>query len=166
MNEVESRDSPPLPPWWPLPVLGLALVAALVGFCLAPSIDPVPGPPQWFQPFFAAAAGSIAALFIALALGTIQISTGRSAAVLTVAYVALGELAALAAICTELPVWLYKFLLAATLGAGVGALASAVVLGAHAISSNAWQHREKQLAEILDRTLADASEPGVGEEDN
>ena len=152
----QPAPPPPLPCWWPWPILVLSLVAAVLGFLFAPQIDPAVGPPQWFQTFFATAAASIAALFIALALGTIQISTGRSAATLTVAYVALGELAALAAICTEFPGWLYKFLLAATIGAGVGALGSAVVLGSHAISDNAWQRRENRLAAILNRTLDDA----------
>lgn len=158
VQRYRPAPSLPLPGWWPWPILALAFTAAVLGFFWAPSINCAVGPPQWFQPFFAAAAGSIAALFIALALGTIQISTGRSAAILTVAYVALGELAALAAISTELPAWLYKFLLAATVGAGVGALGSAVVLGSHAISDNTWQRRENRLAEILNRTLDDANE--------
>lgn len=161
MNDVGHQPYQPAPPsplpcWWPWLILVLSLAAAVLGFLLAPQIDPALGPPPWFQSFFVAAATSIAALFIALALGTIQISTGRSAAILIVAYVALGELAALAAICTELPNWLYKFLLAATIGAGIGALGSAVVLGSHVISDNAWQRRENRLAEILNRTLDDA----------
>lgn len=154
----EPLPEPQLPPWWPWPVAIVAFLAALLGFLAAPAIGPS-GPPAWFQPFFAATAGAIAVLFVAVALGTIQISTGVRAAIATVAYIAVGELASLAAICTELPAWLYKFLLALTLGAGIGALLSALTLGARTISNNAWRRREDRLAQILDRTLGDAEPP-------
>jgi hypothetical protein len=147
-------SEPPLPSWWPVPIVFLALACAVGGYLTAPEI-PAAGPPEWFAPFFAAAAATIAALFIALALGTIQASARPVAAIVTVSYTGLGEVAALAGLSTALPHSLYKFLLAATIGAGIGALASAIVIGARAISNDAWRRREDNLEEILNRGLGE-----------
>jgi ribose/xylose/arabinose/galactoside ABC-type transport system permease subunit len=146
-------EAPTIAPRWFWLILLLALLAALFACLSAPDIDSAKGPPDWFQLFFATSAGVIATLFITLALGSTQINASVPAAIATVGYIAVGELAALAAISPALPVCLYKFLLGATVGAGVGALASAVVISGHAISNDAWQRRERRLGEILGRTL-------------
>lgn len=121
-------------PHWPWGPLVVACAAGIVAGLNAPDLPAHKELPEWFVPFFSTSAGVIATLFIALALGSRQIPVSIPMACFTVFYVGLGEVAAVAGLSASLPHSVYHWLLGVTVGAGVGALLTSMIVGAGAIS--------------------------------
>lgn len=138
-------------PYWPIVPGLLAVGAGIAAGVSTPSIPPGKALPDWFATFFSTSAVVIATLFVALALGARQISVSAGAASLTVLYVGVGEVAAVAALSGGLPHSVYPWLLGITVGAGLGALSSSVIVGAGAIGSEAMAQQQATLSEILGR---------------
>jgi hypothetical protein len=112
--------------------------------------------PEWFVPFFSVSAGLIATLFIALTLGARQIQVKVWMAWLTVVYVGLGEVAAVAGLSAALPRGVYAYLIGVTVGAGIGALLNSMIIGGRAIADDEAARRKAWGEEIRKRTLPDA----------
>jgi hypothetical protein len=123
---------------WPYGPLAVAVVCGFLAFLSAPDAAPAP----WLSPLLTTAAAVIATLFVALALGARQIAVKMPLAILTMIYVGLGEAAAVGGLSTGLPAWTYAWLLAITVGSGVGALLSAVIVGAKALNAERIQIQE------------------------
>lgn len=134
-------------------LLWLPAVAVVAGFVvglfvLAPAI-PDGGPPVWLTSLFATAAQIIATLFVALALEARYASITPAAAYATVAYVAVGVLAAATGMSASLPHGLYAVLLGLTLGCGTGALLATALIAAMTIGGQLAQEAQKRRAEIF-----------------
>lgn len=140
---------------WPTIPAIFALIGGVVAGLTAPSTPSGGELPAWFSPFFGASAAVIATLFVALALGARQINVDPAMAWFTVAYIGLGEIAAVAGLSGSLPHWLYPVLLGFTVGAGLGALLSSVIIGGSAISLDEAERRRRWVGEIASRTGTD-----------
>jgi len=137
--------------WWPALPAAVALISGVIAGVTAPSIPAGGTLPAWFAPFFGTSAGVIATLFVALALGARQITVNVGMAWFTVIYVGLGEVAAMAGLSGSLPHGAYAVLLGLTVGAGLGALLSSIIIGGSAISIDEAARRRKWLEEITGR---------------
>jgi hypothetical protein len=137
--------------WWPALPAAAALIGGIIASLTAPSIPPEGTPPPWFAPFFGTSAGVIATLFVTLALGARQIKVNVGMAWFTVSYIGLGEVAAVAGLSGSLPHGAYAVLLGLTVGAGLGALLSSIIIGGTAISIDEAARRRKWLEEISGR---------------
>jgi hypothetical protein len=135
-------------PWWPLLPFAVAAGAGVVVGLDAPSLTTGQPVPTWFESFFATSAAVIATLFVALALGSRQIEVKPLLAWLTMLYIGLGEVAAVAGLSTGLPYGWYPVLLGITAGTGIGALLSSVIIGGAAISVDESKRRKEVLEDI------------------
>jgi hypothetical protein len=133
---------------WPLIPIALATAAGVVAGLTAPEVPAGHALPGWFDSFFGISAGVIATLFVTLALGARQIKVDELLAWFTVVYVGVGEVAAVAGLSAELPHGAYPVLLGVTVGAGLGALVSAVIIGGTAISVDEAARRKSWLKQL------------------
>jgi hypothetical protein len=141
---------------WPAYPFVAAVVLGVLAGLTAPSVPAKETLPDWFVPFFSASAGVIATLFVALSLGTRQIQVTVWMAWLTVFYVGVGEVAAVAGLCAALPHGIYPILIGATVGAGIGALLSSMMIGALAIAADEAARRQRSK-----QTLRERKKPGA-----
>jgi hypothetical protein len=132
-----------------LPLL-LAGAGFVFGLATAPAI-PDAGAPGWLIGLFGTTAQIIATLFVALALEARWAAMPRSAAALTVGYVAVGEAAAAFGMSSQLPPEAYKWLLGLAVGGGLGGLGAAALLAYKAIAAQLDEDRERRRAELYGR---------------
>lgn len=141
---------------WPIWALFVAAVLGIAAGVTAPSIPAKGEPPAWFVPFFTTSAGVIATLFITLTLGGRQIPVKPWIAWVTVSCIALGEVAAVAGLSTELPHAVYPWLIGVTVGAGIAALLNSVIVGGRAIADDEAKRQAAWGGEIDGRWITGA----------
>jgi hypothetical protein len=136
----------------------LAAVAAyVIGLVIAPAIESDVDQQRW-SGFFGTSAQVIATLLLALAIearfvSRAQLFPNARWAHIAVGYVALGELAAVTGLSPSVAPCLYTQAFAITVGGGVGALITVVLIGARALTAE-FRDREDDLAEQVAKRVA------------
>lgn len=130
--------------------LGVAVVAAVLAFLVAPDLDSTNQHAK-FVDFFATSAQVIAAVLIALAVEARFAVRRVVLALVTAATVAVGEISAVAALSPSLPNWIYRWLFALTVGGGLGGLVAAIVVGAQTLVTHIEEERLRNLAALIER---------------
>jgi hypothetical protein len=99
---------------------------------------------SFYSPLFSTAAQVIATLFVAFALGGRFYLASIGQAAVTILFIAVAEIAAVAALSPTLPHGAYAPLLGVTIGGGVGALlAAALTAGRAAVQAGEESQRHK-----------------------
>lgn len=105
--------------------LAFAVVFAIVAWFTAADLG-TKAQHHAFVDFFASSAAVIAALLIALAIEARAVLPLKAYAIVAPACLAVGEIAAVGALSPGLPGWSYRWLLALTVGGGLGGLIAVI----------------------------------------
>jgi uncharacterized membrane protein YgaE (UPF0421/DUF939 family) len=130
--------------------VAVAVVVSLVAWLFAPDLGSF-RQHSAFADFFATCAQVIAALMIALAIEAQVVVRRLHLAVVTAASVAIGEVAAIAALSPMLPPWSYRWLFAVTIGGGVGALVAVLMASVQALGARIDERHHTELKGLAER---------------
>jgi hypothetical protein len=142
--------------------LGIAIAAGIAAWCVAPDLA-TPARHREFTDFFLAAAATIAALLIALAVEARSVIGGPFFANVTMGSLAVGEIGAVAALSPSLPSWMYQWLFALTVAGGVGGLVAVVAAGRLLLEKDIAEARETELDALKKRREADRERQEEGD---
>lgn len=104
-----------------------------------------------YQPFFAASAGLVAAMFIALSVESDYVSSSPGFALSAVAGLGISAVAAVVGLLPRLGECVYTLAFAATVGGGVAGLLSVCIVAAGALTDSRRRRREENLHRALER---------------
>jgi len=135
-----------------------AAIAGACGFVAFLTASANIGTPEGhrdFTDFFAASAAVIAALLIALSIEARAVFPLKAYAAVTPACLAIGGISSVAALSPSLPDCAYKWLLAFTVGGGLGGLVAVVWAAKMLLERDVEAHRLEQLLAAGVRALED-----------
>ncbi len=134
--------------------LGVALFAGLAAWLTAADLM-TEAQHREFVDFFATAAAVIAALLVALAIEARAVLPLKAYAIVAPVCLAAGEISAVAALSPSLPGWAYRWLLAFTVGGGLGGLTAVLWAAWKLLRSEVKAARVDALLDAGARALED-----------
>ena len=134
--------------------LGLAVIAGFLVWLTAADFG-TRVQHREFIDFFASSAGVIAALLIALVIEARAVLPLKAYAVVAPVCLAVGEVSAVAALSPSLPEWTYRWLLALTVGGGLGGLIAVLWAAYKLLRSEVQATRVDALLDAAARAVED-----------
>lgn len=132
--------------------LAIAVVSGIAAWVTAPDLGNTESHREFID-FFATSGAVIAALLIVLSIEARSVFPLKAYALVTPFCLAIGEVSAIAALSPSLPGWIYRWLLALTVGGGLAGLVAVVWAAKTLLEKDVEAHRVDELLAAGARSL-------------